>query len=47
MGAVRAAQVAGLLYVGRNIVQVVTSYRIGALADRYGSRATLIFGYAP
>ncbi|HEX9905170.1 MAG TPA: MFS transporter [Propylenella sp.] len=46
MGVVRAAQVAGLLYVWRNIVQVVTSYPVGALADRYGSRAVLIAGYA-
>lgn len=46
MGLVRAAQVAGLLYVGRNIVQVAASYPIGALADRFGSLPVLIAGYA-
>lgn len=46
MGLVRAAQVAGLLYVGRNMVQVVASYPIGALADRFGSLPVLIAGYA-
>ena len=45
MGAVRAAQVAGLLYVGRNIVQVSVSYPVGALADRIGSRPVLVAGY--
>jgi MFS family permease len=46
MGIVRAAQVAGLLYVWRNVVQVVTSYPIGVLADRYGQRNILVIGYA-
>jgi MFS family permease len=46
MGVVRAAQVAGLLYVWRNAVQVVTSYPIGVLADRYGALGVLVFGYA-
>lgn len=45
MGVVEAAQVAGLLYVWRNIVQVATSYPIGVLADRYGQRGVLIAGY--
>jgi MFS family permease len=45
MGVVHAAQVAGLLYVGRNVVQVVTSYPIGVLADRFGSLPVLIVGY--
>lgn len=45
MGVVEAAQVAGLLYVWRNIVQVATSYPIGVLADRYGQRGVLITGY--
>ena len=45
MGVVRAAQVAGLLYVGRNVVQVVTSYPIGVLADRYGPSTVLVGGY--
>jgi MFS family permease len=46
MGLVRAAQVAGLLYVWRNVVQVVASYPVGAIADHYGSRGVLIVGYA-
>jgi MFS family permease len=45
MGVVHAAQVAGLLYVGRNAVQVVLSYPIGALADRFGALPVLIIGY--
>lgn len=46
MGIVQAAQVAGLFYVLRNIVQVGTSYPIGVLADRYGSMPVLMMGYA-
>jgi MFS family permease len=46
MGLIEAAQVAGLLYVWRNVVQVATSYPIGVLADRYGQRCVLIAGYA-
>lgn len=46
VGLVRAAQIAGLLYVGRNLVQTVTSYPIGALADRLGHRPVLVAGYA-
>jgi MFS family permease len=46
MGLIHAAQVAGLLYVWRNVVQVATSYPIGILADRYGHRRVLIVGYA-
>ena len=45
MGVVRAAQVAGVLYVWRNIVEVVVSYPIGVAADRYGHRAILVLGY--
>lgn len=37
MGVLKAAQIAGLLYVWRNIVQVALSYPIGVLADRFGS----------
>ena len=44
-GVVRAAQLAGLLYVGRNVVQVVASYPVGALADRFGSLSVLLVGY--
>lgn len=45
MGVVQAAQIAGLLYVWRNIVQVASSYPAGVLADRFGAREILIFGY--
>jgi MFS family permease len=45
MGLVRAAQVAGLLYVGRNIVQAAASFPIGALADHFGHRRLLVIGY--
>ncbi|WP_441277270.1 MFS transporter [Tardiphaga sp. 172_B4_N1_3] len=46
MGVVHAAQVAGLLYVWRNVVQVVASYPIGVLADRVGHLPVLVAGYA-
>jgi MFS family permease len=46
MSVLRAAQVAGLLYVLRNVVQTVASYPIGALADRFGHRRMLVIGYA-
>ncbi len=36
MGVVHAAQVAGLLCVGSNVVQVGLSYPIGAAAGRLG-----------
>jgi MFS family permease len=45
MGVLHAAQVAGLLYVWRNLVQVVFSFPVGVLADRYGSLTILVFGY--
>lgn len=45
MGVVHAAQVAGLLYVWRNVVQVVASFPIGVVADRFGHLATLVVGY--
>jgi MFS family permease len=44
-GLVQAAQIAGLLYVGRNVVQVVASYPVGVFADRLGSLQVLIVGY--
>jgi MFS family permease len=46
MGVVRAAQVAGLLYVWRNIVQVAASWPAGWLADRVGHLPVLVAGYA-
>jgi MFS family permease len=45
MGVVKAAQVAGLLYVWRNVVQVVMSYPVGAMADRIGHLRMLFGGY--
>lgn len=45
MGVVHAAQMAGLLYVWRNVVQVVISFPVGALADRFGHLPTLVIGY--
>jgi MFS family permease len=45
MGIVQAAQAAGLLYVWRNVVQVIVSYPVGVLADRYGSLSVLVIGY--
>lgn len=46
MGVVHAAQIAGLLYVLRNTVQVVASYPIGVLADKIGALTVLRGGYA-
>lgn len=46
MGIVQAAQLAGLLYVWRNVVQVAVSYPIGFWADRIGSFPLLVAGYA-
>jgi MFS family permease len=44
-GVIESAQIAGLLYVGRNLVQVIASVPIGALADRFGHRPVLVAGY--
>ena len=44
-GVLVAVQIAGLLYVWRNIVQVVLSYPIGVLADRIGALPVLAGGY--
>jgi len=46
LGLVQAAQVAGLLYVWRNLVQVAVSYPVGVLADRLGAQPLLVVGYA-
>ena len=46
LGIVHAAQVAGLLYVWRNLVQVAASYPVGLLADRIGHLTMLGAGYA-
>lgn len=45
LGVVKAAQVSGLLYVWRNVVQVAISYPVGLAADRMGHLAVLIAGY--
>jgi len=45
MGVVQAAQVAGLLYVWRNVVQVAASWPVGWLADRVGHLPVLVAGY--
>lgn len=45
MGVVHAAQVAGLLYVWRNVVQVLVSFPVGVLADKLGSLPVLVMGY--
>lgn len=45
MGVVRAAQIAGVLCVCRNAVQVVLSFPIGAMADRVGHARALGGGY--
>ena len=39
------AQVAGLLYVWRNVVQVAVSFPVGILADRFGHLPVLVAGY--
>jgi MFS family permease len=46
LGVLQATQVGGLLYVLRNVVQVVASYPIGVLADRIGAQRVLVWGYA-
>lgn len=46
MGVVQAAQVAGLLYVWRNVVQLAASWPVGWLADRVGHSSVLLVGYA-
>ena len=45
LGVVQAAQVAGLLYVWRNVVQITVSYPIGIMADRVGHLPVLVVGY--
>ncbi|SFM91827.1 MFS transporter, partial [Nitrosomonas communis] len=46
MGVVQSAQVAGLLYVWRNAVQVAVSWPVGWLADRVGHLPVLVAAYA-
>jgi MFS family permease len=44
-GKVRAAQIAGLLYVARNVIYAGASFPIGAWSDRIGRRGLLTAGY--
>jgi len=44
-GVVRAAQIAGVLYIIRNATQTFASYPIGVAADRFGHRRVLLLGY--
>ena len=44
-GVVHAAQIAGLLYMVRNIAYASASFPIGALSDRVGRRGLLVLGY--
>jgi len=44
-GFTRAAQVAALLYVARNVLYAAASYPVGALSDRWGRRGLLALGY--
>lgn len=45
-GQLHAAQLGGLFYVGRNVVQTLAAYPVGALADRIGHKRVLVSGYA-
>jgi MFS family permease len=45
-GAIRAAAIGGGLYVLHNVVYAAASYPAGALADRFGHRRILAWGYA-
>jgi MFS family permease len=45
-GITRAAAVAGMLYVGHNVVYAAASYPVGAISDRVGRRGLLGAGYA-
>lgn len=44
-GLQHAAQIAGLLYVGNNVVYAAYSYPVGALSDQLGRRGLLSIGY--
>ena len=43
-GLLEAAQIAGLLYVLRNVIQTLASFPVGILADRVGHRPVLVIG---
>lgn len=44
-GLQRAAQIAGLLYVGHNVFHAAYSYPVGVFSDRFGRRPLLALGY--
>ncbi len=44
-GLKRAAEIAGLLYVGYNVFYAALTYPVGALSDRLGRRGLLSIGY--
>ncbi|MGN6134814.1 MAG: MFS transporter, partial [Aureliella sp.] len=44
-GMIAAAQIAGMLYVLRNVTQAVASFPVGVLADRVGPLRVLVAGY--
>jgi MFS family permease len=44
-GLQHATEIAGLLYVGHNVVYAAYSYPVGALSDRLGRRGLLSLGY--
>jgi MFS family permease len=41
----RATQIAGLLYVGHNVIYAACSYPVGAISDQIGRRGLLSLGY--
>ncbi len=45
-GLQHAAEIAGLLYVGHNIVYAASAFPVGALSDRFGRRGLLSLGYS-
>jgi MFS family permease len=45
MGIVHATQIAGMMYVLRNVVQMSAAYPVGILADRFSHKGVLIGGY--
>jgi len=44
-GVVGAAQIAGFLYIARNLVSAVVAFPVGVLADRIGHQRVLVMGY--
>ncbi len=46
LGVIGAAQAAGFMYIGRNVVSAVVAFPVGYLADRVGHQRVLVAGYA-